>query len=620
MGRASHVNACAAEAQRDILPRKVLPRVLVIMLLALCVAFCSGCRFSDLRAIAYYDPKGVVDPHIEIPVPDRIADRMREDVQPTKRNDAERTDERQQTIPDEDEGDDPTPSPQVNPGATLDDAPSGNAADPDNPNTQPTGDIGSGTAPSSNPDQAQDQQGSAQDPQQGNQDDSSQSNNQEQDDNQGGANGSGVIFDARYGAPEDLPTCKTVVAAGGLSEVAAVLGGVGDGGALVGATQDFASKAESIFGSIPVSFSGDGMYAGSVDIDEIIALEPEGVMIPNGCSAFSEDDLNRLRNADIDIVLLPSMSSASGMRTCVDLLGRVIDSEAAPSGMSARETADAYLEFFDRVMNEAMDSHGGGWSDYSFDSLDPGYGDPNVTTLLIDGWDGGAIVSANAFPSGGQLFSDQGVAYAKRGYAASPASTFLSAGGVTNNAALASLYWGASGNIIPMLQINENFLGYQWENTSFYISGGSGMSGSDHVLTRAANGLGVLGQEGFPAVIVRDESVASNLDAARNESTGLYVPGQMRGDGEIGIYFDGEFIPVLALPDYDIYVNPAGFLGSWIDGGMESVIESTWAASMFNGYSGDDVSAQVQEFYSTFYGYELSGGELEDILSGAYAD
>lgn len=594
----------------------------IVIVAVMCALLFCGCRFSDLRAIAYYDPKGPVDNHISIPVPDRFAMQLSETVQPTDRNEADRTDERRQTIPDKDGGDDEQTSRRVNPGATLNDRQSGNASDPTNQNTQPTGDIGSGTAPDSRPDQQQDNPGPAQEPKPGEQTDpdpSTTPDSPEPGDDQGGASGASAIYDARYGIPEELPTCKTVVAVGGLSEVAAVLGGTGDGGALIGATQEFADKAGQLFGNIPVTFDGDGMYAGSVDVDALIALAPEGVMIPNGCGAFGEDDLQRLKDANIDVVLLPSMSSASGMRTCVDLLGSVIDSNAAPSGMSARATADAYLSFYDRVMGDAKGTHGGGWSDSSFDSQALEGGEPNVTTLLIDGWDGGATVSANAFPSGGQLFSSQGVAYAKRNYSANPASTFLSAGGATNNMALASMYWGPRNETVPVLQINENYLSYQWENVSFPISGGSGMDMSNQVLTNAANGLGVLGQEGFPAVIVRNASIASNLDAARHAESGLYVPGQQRGDGQIGINFDGEFIPVLALPDYNIYVNPAGFMGSWIDGGMESVIESTWAASKFCGYSEDQVRSQVSEFYSTFYGRGLSGDEVDAILSGAYA-
>ncbi len=71
------------------------------------------------------------------------------------------------------------------------------------------------------------------------------------------------------------------------------------------------------------------------------------------------------------------------------------------------------------------------------------------------------------------------------------------------------------------------------------------------------------------------------------------------------------------LSYYGVFVNPAGGIGSWMDGSAESVLESVWAASKLSGYSERKMYDKIEDFYSTFYGLELTDAEVDIyVLAG----
>jgi hypothetical protein len=68
--------------------------------------------------------------------------------------------------------------------------------------------------------------------------------------------------------------------------------------------------------------------------------------------------------------------------------------------------------------------------------------------------------------------------------------------------------------------------------------------------------------------------------------------------------------------NYDIYVNPCG-LTDWTVGSPESVLESIWASWRIAGNSDEsDVKREITTFYKTFYRYDISNIEINQILTG----
>jgi hypothetical protein len=79
---------------------------------------------------------------------------------------------------------------------------------------------------------------------------------------------------------------------------------------------------------------------------------------------------------------------------------------------------------------------------------------------------------------------------------------------------------------------------------------------------------------------------------------------------------EGNLVRTQISGGYEIVVNPRG-LSSWTSGSAESILESVWAAWRFFGaISETDMRGYISDFYAQFYGYTLSGAELDQILEG----
>ncbi len=430
----------------------------------------------------------------------------------------------------------------------------------------------------------------------------------------------GTIYDARTGKLEDLPQCSTLAASADLSEVVSVIGG---SDSLVATAEAFLSnkgvKKLDLAGKAKQVFSGTGLAAGDLDIKALKKAKPQGLLVSNDSRALSQDDLDKIANAGINVIKMPSMKSASGIRTCVSIVGNVVP------GASAK--ANSYLSFYDDTVSAAQKIHGGGYAngdDYdSSTNGDVSESPKNIYTLYISNWDSDAQVTARAWDK--VFFKQTGVAYTYRGYTWSPLSTFMSAGGVVNNAA--DYIWGNS--MVPVLEYNENTVSYTWRKLDIEagVNGGSGLAGKKtgnaKVLTNSADNSVMLGDERFPAVVVKSAAIKKKLKKARSQTTaGLYSLWGDTGNGIIGAHFNGQVVRAYCKKcdngtSYKILVNPCGFMGSWADGGLESVMESMWAALSF--YEGCDYSSletSIRSYYKDFYNCSLSQSQISSIISG----
>ncbi|MCD8206491.1 MAG: hypothetical protein LUD72_00985 [Bacteroidales bacterium] len=130
-------------------------------------------------------------------------------------------------------------------------------------------------------------------------------------------------------------------------------------------------------------------------------------------------------------------------------------------------------------------------------------------------------------------------------------------------------------------------------------------------------------------VIVKNENIKKKLEEENNpwKYNNSYDTWSANRDVGINVTYNGILHPkngstyyTTVCGDYDIYVNPTG-LGDWVEGSPESFMETVWAAEVIQGYREDGYTRDlVYRFYRDFYGYTLSSGELDDILSGKLAD
>ena len=368
----------------------------------------------------------------------------------------------------------------------------------------------------------------------------------------------------------------------------------------------------------------------------------------------------------------------------VDLLKNTMGYlEKVLENFDAQERYEAYWAFHDGVLDSVNGGKAAAWSTGAISQLmsfrdGSSYADSEVMpeseafwTLLIDGWDEGASFSADG------VVSTSGLGYCTLGYAWSPASYYLQRGGVINNAAAR---YQATGKVFS---VSKTYRRYVWQMGSYFNTlQGRGknlcLTSSDDfgkedadILMRAQSGvygLGkLLGDGRFPAVIVTSASAQDALETDRDSGSGVYSPHYLaagatannKGYPVMGVKHAGEggssslWLSYIGRESgsidsrngsecaadeaysgktkvFDVLVNPHGMYSSWVNGSVESFLETPWAyetivqandsrAAALNCAYGDSAAEVVQSFYRTFYGQAPSDSETARILSGGYA-
>lgn len=455
----------------------------------------------------------------------------------------------------------------------------------------------------------------------------------------------GLVYNGR-GKLEKLPTdLKSVCAVG---DAAAMVISIAGADCLAGADEAFLtdSNVSKVFGAsvlerVSACWDGDASEAEDIRTDAIVASGPSAVLMVSGSEEVDKAAQDELRGAGISVVVLPQLSSDTYIRNAVRVVGQLFSETT--EGASVKK-ADEYTARVQQVLDAAKATHGGSVS--SFNSVDydnvtdptPTRGDagsPTSWTVLLTGWDENASVSARF--DGRTIFDDKGVALSRIGWRWSPVSYYLGCGGAVNNAAAYAAY--SSDGLRMFLSYNENQISYDWSGLDSEVElgkdGGSFKQGGSCVLANACDAQGLdkghyLGSPDFNKVVAANADIAERLVKARKSPLGLYTPGSYETTSSMsgyGVVLDDKLLLNYSVAAdesrgdvlYDVLVNPCGMVGTWVEGSMESFLEAAWAASVFSGYDESSLRDDVSGFYRDFYGYELSGSELDDILKGVYA-
>ena len=457
-------------------------------------------------------------------------------------------------------------------------------------------------------------------------------------------------YDSRYGDTEDLPDDATTVAA--IGELATMTQVLGKTGTLVGSSEDYLAQdaIKAVFADkgvkkIKAIWSGDGTKTTGKEVDAIIDLAPDALVVYPGQLTSKQERVIAQNCPETAVITAPQPTSMDNIKAGMSILAKLLKKSTDGQSQDIRKEYD---KFVDDVVDEAQDSHGGGVVTYdaidynSSDETNPAKAsnlsdtDP-LWTLYISNWDEDARVTATY--QGSTLFTDTGAAYTRTGWAWSPLSYFMSVGGVINNAAA---YGSLSTNTVqPVLGINENQVSFKWNDFSVDTDekrgGGSFtryrayhvlMNARDAADSSVASETHPLGSDDFDTVIVKNKSIKDALKEARDEEDGLYTmyesatTGQTTGYGRVVNGKEGKSIvwtTVKGDAGYKILVNPCGYVGSWTDGSLESPLEALWVASEFHGHPVSSLEEKIEEFYDTFYGYDVSS-KTSKIISGAYAE
>ncbi|MCD8374689.1 MAG: hypothetical protein LUC20_06335 [Oscillospiraceae bacterium] len=446
------------------------------------------------------------------------------------------------------------------------------------------------------------------------------------DDGTSAADGEGVTAVIEAGAGSGEAEYKQVVLSDGtyievpaglgtaaaVGEAAILVQMLGGSGALVAASEDFLANAwaQTVFAdegaaSTPALWSGDGSEPlGDEAFAQLLEISPAVCFELSGQMTFTDAQIAQLEAAGIEYVVLPSLASASGIRSAVSIVGTVLGDRTEQGGQNAEELASSYLAWQDELIADLasrVDRFTVASIDYdNVQGEDVKYlsGETDASagkyTLYISGWDSDVLyrISTAAYVE----FEEYGLPVTEKGYVSRPLNYYMSIAGVVNMgaAALASTnvarwYVHPIRSVAHIKSIINGAEGVQFNNTN---------GSQTKFLTTG------LGGEDYPAVVVANQSIKTALQSCTVWNR-LSWPDQ-RGI-EVKSTIEGS---------YEIYVNPCG-VGSWADGSAESVLEAVWTAWLFHGaYTQDEVRGYIREFYSQFYRYYLCKKEISEIFAG----
>ena len=108
----------------------------------------------------------------------------------------------------------------------------------------------------------------------------------------------------------------------------------------------------------------------------------------------------------------------------------------------------------------------------------------------------------------------------------------------------------------------------------------------------------LVGDAGYPGIIVRDAEIQSRVVASRDSANGIYNVGQ----------------------SYQVWVMPSGLAGNWADGNVESFLMTPWSRTAMNvsgQESWDAAATYVNNFYRSMYRCDNASALVENWNSVA---
>ncbi|MCD8132267.1 MAG: hypothetical protein LUE19_00200 [Clostridiales bacterium] len=416
-----------------------------------------------------------------------------------------------------------------------------------------------------------------------------------------------------YGNQVTLEQSGTVAAVG---ELAVMVSMLGSGSCLLATDEETLALASSnsafsdLSGATAV-WSGDGSAGLDSDgLAQLIAIMPDIVIETSGDTCLSDSDVSALKAAGIDYQVVPELTSLSNIETVMTTLGTILGDRSAEGGSNAPALASAYVSWVETAISNVQNAVSGS---------DPMY------TLYVSDWDADCTYSLTATDF--TIMSGTGCAVIEnwRCQTTQVITSLLSYASVTNTASkeyglFATLYYTTPIRYSYGSWTVTGSKGYTQEAKSYYYLQGSytvdlGDEDTDTVDYS-------LGLSNFPLVIAANSYVKSSIEASKAETYGQWTVYSHinNGDGTFNsdAFLDqnGNMVRTQISSDYEVVVNPSGFR-SWTGGTCESVLEAVWAAWRIRGsISESDVRSYISDFYSTFYGYDLTSAEIDTILAG----
>lgn len=659
-----------------------------VVLLAAFALCASGCVFSDTITERVYDndPASIVDDTISPKLVNTILAEMKTEALPRLDQDeqSEEQEKEEEDLPIFD-GDTTDAIPQMaaaqaeyqEQAVQSGKASNESSSNSENTNTGDEGESNEGEGESDSGDDSGDGEGDWEEvtvPDEGenNENDKPRENEDENSDTPNQRNsGTGDEYTFEEGEPPVIPEgVNRVAATGNNAIIVSIVAGSENSSALVACDSDTKSKTSGLLKNRGIKhaealWKNDGSSAGDLSAENLKKLgediAPDQIFVTSGSDTLTKEQKETLKNDyHINVYELPELSSATAIRRAVEIVGMTLDAGGVEN---AKANYENYLKVHDELIAKYAPS---GMADgFDFDYGENTGVEPaeTVVTLFVDGWDD----TARYKDSRGYMATDSGVATATIGYATSPVTYYLSAGGVLNNAASKvmrqelkhnSASYIGSGIVWQFSKAGLPFDFSQWRklNKSDLYDLCSQITGSRFKpsltwhTSSGESGFG-LGTYHFPAVIAKDQRIAGLLlqnsqgahqpyYAYRNiyptsgttvgywpksgeEPSGYYVEsciGASIGAGQApGSVFEGT------NDSYGIYVNPKGLvqsasdddLCSWTQGSLESVLEASWAHWMFRGGQQSEFEDDVVNFYSSVYGCDLTPDDLAVIEAGA---
>lgn len=463
----------------------------------------------------------------------------------------------------------------------------------------------------------------------------------------------------------DLPDdVYTIAAPGEAGLITQMLGGEG---VLLASSQSFLDNsvvqftfADEGIGDVASLWENDGSNPMSDDaFAQLLNLAPDCCITIDGQTNFSDSQKKQLEDAGIDIMMIPELTSAANIVTAVGSVGQILGDHEVGNTTSLQLAQD-YVAYEQKLVEDIVSRKGF----FAYKNSSKYYGNWNFIsggdyTLIL--WDWDDTFSFQYFYDGTAYISQSGGAVVEYGIADSPASYYISAAGIMNtgekedpNTVYRAIFWPfytinisnsigeigytpGKGNVVdstpyPSGTYNSaNYGSYMLQNGEYnatydskYMSAGRS--------SRENNGQGAqnidvvyIGEDRFPYAIAATQRIKEKVDESKNSSTGLYAT---RPNGiDVGVNLWDKINSITAEVingyttvrlDYEVVVNPSG-CGSWLDGSVESVLESVWASNLYWGsqtVSDTLMKTKIKDFYRDFYRHNLSSSELEDIMDG----
>ncbi|MCD7887695.1 MAG: hypothetical protein LUG44_08825, partial [Clostridiales bacterium] len=389
-----------------------------------------------------------------------------------------------------------------------------------------------------------------------------------------------------------------------------------------------------------VLWDGDGSSPMSDEnFEKLLAMKPGLCVYISGYQTFSSTQITQLEAAGITCKPVDGFTSVDDIEDTVNELATLLGDTSADGGTNAPEIAASYLDWCADIKEDLANI------------------ETSSEIVFIEDWDETAETEVTY--ESGSIVLDTGAAVIRVGTGFRPLNDCLGYANVTDYAAkptavtnlimfyhsyfssLKTWYnrYPDSGELVYISPVRGRLASpFDQQTVDLHFSNMSSGIGEMYVYftdhsseddfaeqgrTVSFGAVPYLGYDSFTTVIVKDAQIGQSLKDSwswqTNDTTyyGYGTAGFFTGGTELHAGADTEntyYSTILGV--YDVIVNPTG-LGDWVDGSAESILESVWVACQVQGYYTENKMKNIiVDFYSTFYGYDLSATELADILAG----